>query len=149
MNFCPDCENSLFIKILNIENSNKILSFVCNNCNYKKNIDITKEPEFKCVYTKSNNIKKIDINKNNDIYLCKDPTLPHVDIIPCPNPECITNKEKDKLEILDISSKLDKININNETYTENINNVLYKKISESDLTFKYQCCNCNYTWLNK
>ena len=99
MNFCPDCENSLSIKILNDDNSNKILSFICNNCNYKKNIDITKEPEYKCVYTKSNNIKKIDINKNNDSYLCKDPTLPHVDIIPCPNPECITNKEKQKLTI--------------------------------------------------
>ena len=138
MNFCPDCENSLSIKILNDDNSNKILSFLCNNCNYKKNIDITKEPEYKCVYTRSNNIKKIDINKNNDSYLCKDPTLPHVDIIPCPNPECITNKEKQKLEILDTSSS-----------NENINNVLYKKISESDLTFKYQCCNCNFIWLNK
>ena len=138
MNFCPDCENSLNTKISSDDNSNKIMSFVCNNCSYKKVIDISKEPEYKCVYKQNYNIKKIDISQFNDKYLSKDPTLPHVDIIPCPNPECITNKEISNPELLDTGEP-----------KVNINNVLYKKINESDLTFKYQCCNCNYIWLNK
>ena len=138
MNFCPDCENSLNTKITSDDNSNKIMSFVCNNCSYKKIVDISKEPEYKCVYKQNYNIKKIDIGQFNDKYLSKDPTLPHVDIIPCPNPECITNKEILNSEILDIVLP-----------KENINNVLYKKINESDLTFKYQCCNCKHTWTNK
>jgi DNA-directed RNA polymerase subunit M/transcription elongation factor TFIIS len=102
MNFCPDCENSLNTKITSDDNSNKIMSFVCNNCSYKKIVDISKEPEYKCVYKQNYNIKKIDIGQFNDKYLSKDPTLPHVDIIPCPNPECITNKESPNSEILDI-----------------------------------------------
>jgi len=138
MNFCPDCENSLNTKISSDDNSNKIMSFVCNNCSYKKVIDISKEPEYKCVYKQNYNIKKIDISQFNDKYLSKDPTLPHVDIIPCPNPECITNKENPNPELLDIGE-----------VKENINNVLYKKINEGDLTFKYQCCNCKHTWTNK
>jgi DNA-directed RNA polymerase subunit M/transcription elongation factor TFIIS len=138
MNFCPDCENSLNTKISSDDNSNKIMSFVCNNCSYKKVIDISKEPEYKCVYKQNYNIKKIDISQFNDKYLSKDPTLPHVDIIPCPNPECITNKENPNSELLDIGE-----------IKENINNVLYKKINEGDLTFKYQCCNCKHTWTNK
>ena len=138
MNFCPDCENSLNTKISSDDNSNKIMSLVCNNCSYKKVIDISKEPEYKCVYKQNYNIKKIDISQFNDKYLSKDPTLPHVDIIPCPNPECITNKENPNSELLDIGE-----------IKENINNVLYKKINEGDLTFKYQCCNCKHTWTNK
>ena len=50
MNFCPDCENSLNTKISSDDNTNKIMSFVCNNCSYKKVIDISKEPEYKCVF---------------------------------------------------------------------------------------------------
>jgi hypothetical protein len=138
MNFCPDCENNLNTKILSDDNSNKIRSFVCNNCSYKKIIDTSKEPEYKCVYKQNYNIKKIDIGQFNDKYLSKDPTLPHVDNIPCPNLECITNKINPNSEILDIGAP-----------KENINNVLYKKINESDLTFKYQCCNCKHTWTNK
>jgi hypothetical protein len=121
-----------------IDNSNKIMSLVCNNCSYKKNIDISKEPEYKCVYNKSYNIKKLDVNQHNDKYLCKDPTLPHVNIIPCPNAECITNKNTSESELLNVGET-----------KANINNVLYKKINDSDLTFKYQCCNCNHTWTNK
>ena len=137
MNFCPECENSLFIKISGSDNANNIISYICNNCSYKKNIDITKEPEYKCVYSHSYNIEKIDTNKHNDKYLCKDPTLPHIDILPCPNPECITNKENQKSELLDTESQKVK------------NNVLYIKINENNLTYKYKCCNCNHTWLNK
>ena len=139
MNFCPDCETYLITKISSADNANKILSYVCNNCSYTKVVDITKEPEYKCVYKSNYNLKKIKIDQKNIQFLSKDPTLPHVNNIPCPNVECITNKENPNSEIL-IDDKAEK---------QNINDVLYIKLNESDLTFLYQCCNCNHTWTNK
>ena len=135
MNFCPDCESYLITKISNNDNPNKILNLECNNCGYKKNIDISKEPEYKRVYQNNYKNKKIKIDQKNIQYLDKDPTLPHVDNIPCPNPQCITNKENPNPEVL--------------TGDKIINNVLYIKLNESDLTFLYQCCNCKHTWTNK
>lgn len=139
MNFCPDCETYLVTKISSADNANKILSYVCNNCSYTKVVDISKEPEYKCVYKSNYNLKKIKIDQKNIQFLSKDPTLPHVNNIPCPNVECITNKENPNSEIL-IDDKAEK---------QNINDVLYIKLNESDLTFLYQCCNCNHTWTNK
>lgn len=140
MNFCPDCETYLITKISNVDNANKILSFICNNCSYVKKVDIFKEPEYKCVYEYNYNMKKINIDQKNIKYLSKDPTLPHVNNIPCPNTECPTNKENPNSEILIEGG-------NNKE--ENINDVLYIKLNESDLTFLYQCCNCKHTWTNK
>ena len=135
MNFCPDCESYLITKISNNDNPNKILNLECNNCGYKKNIDISKEPEYKRVYQNNYKTKQIKIDQKNIQYLDKDPTLPHVDNIPCPNPQCITNKDNPNPEVL--------------TGDKIINNVLYLKLNESDLTFLYQCCNCKHTWTNK
>jgi len=139
MNFCPEanCETYLITKISNLDNSNKIMSLECNNCNYKKVIDISKEPEYKCVFQQNYNLKKIKIDQKNIQFLNKDPTLPHVNNIPCPNSECITNKENPNSEILETASE------------KNINDVLYIKLNESDMTYLYQCCNCNHTWTNK
>ena len=135
MNFCPDCESYLLTKITNNDNPNKILNLECNNCGYKKNIDITKEPEYKRIYQNNYKTKQIKIDQKNIQYLDKDPTLPHVDNIPCPNPQCITNKTNPNPEIL------------NDAKTGN--NVLYIKLNNSDLTYLYQCCNCKHTWTNK
>jgi DNA-directed RNA polymerase subunit M/transcription elongation factor TFIIS len=135
MNFCPDCESYLVTKITNNDNPNKILNLECNNCGYKKNIDTSKEPEYKRVYQNNYRTKQIKIDQKNIQYLDKDPTLPHVDNIPCPNPQCITNKDNPNPEVL--------------TGGKIINDVLYLKLNESDLTFLYQCCNCKHTWTNK
>ena len=174
MNFCPECETYLTTKILNNDNTNKILSYKCNNCSYSKVIDIVKEPEYKCVYQQNYNLKKIKIDQKNIQFLSKDPTLPHVNNILCPNIQCSTNKQNDKSEILNsttsnvdnLTSNLEQMNINSTTSDVdnltsnleqmNINNtnnknsdVVYIKLNESDLTYLYQCCICKHTWTNK
>jgi hypothetical protein len=138
MNFCPECETYLTTQILNNDNTNKILSYKCNNCSYSKIVDIGKEPEYKCIFQQNYNLKKIKIDQKNIQFLSKDATLPHVNNIPCPNQKCQTNKEQEKLEILEVGS--DKLNIND---------VVYIKLNESDLTYLYQCCICKHTWTNK
>jgi len=134
--FCPDCETYLVLEISNDENPNKLSSYKCKNCSYKKTVDISKEPEYKCIYKQNYNVNKTNIDKNSLKFLCNDPTLPHVNNIQCPNNDCITNKHIENSELLNE----DKININD---------VLYLTVNENTLTFLYQCCNCNHTWTNK
>lgn len=135
MHFCPDCESYLVTRIIDNDNPNKILNLQCNNCGYTKNIDVFEEPEYKRVFQLNYKTKQIKIDQKNIQYLDKDPTLPHVDNITCPNPLCITNKPNPDPELL--------------TGKSVINNVLYLKLNESTLTFLYQCCNCKHTWTNK
>ena len=136
MNFCPDCESYLITKITNNDNPNKLINLECRNCGYVKNIDISKEPQYKCVYQTNYNVKNIKIDQKNIQYLDKDPTLPHVDNIPCPNPQCITNKETSNPEVLVGETKPK-------------NDILYIKLNERNLTFLYKCCNCKHIWTNK
>lgn len=136
MHFCPDCESYLITRIQNEDNANKLMSLNCNNCGYKKIIDISKEPEYKCVYQTNYKIKKLKIDQQNIKYLEKDPTLPHVNNIPCPNPQCPTNKQTATDSEILTGANIQK-------------NVLYLKLNDSDLTFLYQCCNCKHTWTNK
>ena len=139
MNFCPDCETYLVMHISGSDNANEIMSFICNNCGFSKKINILKQPEYKCVYQQTYNLKKNKIDHKNIQFLSKDKTLPHVNNIPCPNQQCITNKENPNPELLDISG----------AEKQNINDVLFIKLNESDLTYLYQCCNCTHTWTNK
>lgn len=134
--FCPDCETCLIMRITNNDNPNKILNLECNNCGYKKNIDVSKEPQYKCVFYNNLNIKRIKIDQRNIQYLDKDPTIPHVDNIPCPNNNCPTNKKISNPEILTGEPVIK-------------NDILYIKLNDNDLTFLYQCCNCKHTWTNK
>jgi len=142
MDFCKECETYLIRKISMLDNTNKIMSFHCNNCGYSKTVDISKEPEYKCVFQQNYNKIKLNIDQKNIQFLSNDKTLPHVNNIPCPNTQCITNKEIQNSEILDINKDKD-------THVKSINDVLYIKINESDLTYLYQCCNCSHTWTNK
>ena len=61
MKFCPDCETYLMTEIVNNDNTNKILSYKCKNCNYRKVIDISEEQSIN-VY-----IKKIIVLMKNQL----------------------------------------------------------------------------------
>src|SRR3989344_8407444 len=120
MNFCPECETYLITKINsleNIEDPNKLLTYVCNNCGYSKTVNIKEEPEHKYIYGSKFDTKRMKLDPQIYQYLQYDPTLPHVNNINCPNIDCPTKKTPD-------TTKSD---------------VLYIRLNESDLTFLYQC----------
>ena len=150
MSFCPDCDTYLTTKISpTSENPNKLLSYYCNNCGFTKNVDISKEPEYKCVYQTNYNNKMIKINQKNIQYLKYDPTVPHVGNIPCPNPECSSKKENSQVMINSANPIANQSPNAENTDNSDNNDVLYIKLNESDLTFLYQCCKCDHTWTNK
>ena len=103
-NFCPNCNNMLYIKNNNLEeNENsethvKII-YYCRHCSYNSNTDKN--------YLESNiksNRCLYDVKYRQDDYMFKyfnnrqltcDPTLPRLKNIKCINPECLTNKFKE------------------------------------------------------
>ena len=82
--FCPECDNMLYMKIKNEDDTNKLINY-CKNCGY--HTDIKKINH--CIY--DNNFVAVDtILKENSInrYTTLDPTLPKAKGIKCPNANC-------------------------------------------------------------
>lgn len=85
MSYCPKCENYLFI-----DSKGKELLRVCKTCGYQttdKSEGLVMET---IVQERSSEGYKILLNE----FTRQDPTLPHVNTLPCPNERCDTNVRK-------------------------------------------------------
>ena len=118
MKFCQECDNMLYIKINPDSNG---IHYYCKYCSYT--LDKQSDIEDYCIYTSHsthqiNNFKAI-INK----YTTQDPTLPRVNNIKCPNPECLSNTDDEKT-----------------------NEVIYIKYDQQNMKYLYVCCCCQQAW---
>ena len=114
--FCPTCRYYLYL-----DQNDKTLRRICRNCGYQeedKKGGLILEIDLK---EKTSEGYKILMNE----FTQRDPTLPHVNTIKCPNGECtsnIGNTEKD---------------------------VIYLKYDAVNLKFLYICNLCNAHWRSK
>ena len=93
MIFCPNCENRLVPTEEKDESDVEKLFNLCEKCGYKneyKNSIIHRK-----IY-KGNTTNQTSSNINQ--YSRYDVSLPRTNKKTCPNPECISHKEKDKQE---------------------------------------------------
>jgi len=127
MKFCPDCNNYLFLKIEKDSNNKIISTYNCRNCSYSKtniNNNLTSSKQ-QSIYNNPENIDKVRYYAGKKELLRYDPTMPHINNIPCPNSECISNKEPDK------------------------NDIIYLTLDKVKLQILYICNNCVTHWTNK
>jgi len=113
MEFCTMCGNMLYIR-----NAEAGVTFYCKNCNFTKNPEDT-NASF-CVSTNYQDeaIKySMFINPN----IKHDPTLPHVNNIPCPSKDCTKEESKE-------------------------NDVIYMKYDPQNMKYVYFCNHCDYFW---
>ena len=122
MEFCPDCRNLLFLKITKKEGGDVELVHKCGNCNYKNTAQNTNNS---CIYTNPYNIDRLKYYIRRKDFLKYDPTIPHIDIMPCPNKSCSSNTGEHK------------------------NDALFMCIDNIKLLNLYVCMNCNVHWTNK
>jgi len=126
MKFCPTCNNYLFLKINNEENS---ISFTnnCRNCGYSQTTTSNdlKSMKQESVYANSENIDKCKFYAMKKELLIYDPTLPHINNIPCPNDSCPSKQD------------------------ESINDIIYLVIDKRSMKMLYICNNCVSHWTNK
>jgi DNA-directed RNA polymerase subunit M/transcription elongation factor TFIIS len=126
MKFCPDCKNYLFLKIKN-ENATVTFIYNCRNCGYTEsntNTDVSSMKQ-QSVYNNPENIDKVRYYAGKKELLRYDPTMPHIDNIPCPNTECSSHKEP------------------------GTNDVIYLTLDKIKLQMLYICNNCITHWTNK
>jgi len=118
MKFCSTCDNMYYISIS--ETSSDKLEYYCRNCGNKDNADDI-----------TGNMSVSNVQLTNDVttmshiinkYTKMDPTLPRIDHIPCPNPECATNTADKKREII------------------------YIRYDDTNIKYVYLCTTCDFTW---
>ena len=124
MEFCPDCKNYLFLKTQQKDDDTIEVVNQCNNCNYYKVVDM-KERNTTCLYENNYNINMLQYLVKKKNLLRYDPTIPHIDIIPCINEKCPSNKGDAK------------------------NDIFYVSLDNKKLYNLYVCNNCMTHWTNK
>jgi len=117
MHFCSNCSNMYYIRI-NSDDPNKLV-YYCRNCG---NEDKLLAIENVCV--SKTQIKKNEQSFNHMInkYTKFDPTLPRINTILCPNPDCSTNKNGTEREII------------------------YIRYDDTNMKYIYLCSLCDTVW---
>ena len=117
MHFCSNCNNMYYIRI-NAENTNKLV-YYCRHCG---NEDTLLTTDNVCV--SKINIKKSEQSFNHIVnkYTKYDPTLPRINNILCPNPDCTTNTKDVAREII------------------------YIRYDNTNMKYVYLCSTCDTVW---
>ena len=85
MSWCPKCENFLYA-----DSKGENLVRICRTCGYKKEDESGGLVMETIVQERSSEGYKILLNE----FTRQDPTLPHVNTLPCPSTTCDTNVRK-------------------------------------------------------
>jgi len=123
MRFCPTCSYLLVLSA----NEDGSVSQVCKNCGLREALQPANEKDAMILETNlrsgsSAGGASSGITVNN--YTLKDPTLPHIHTISCPNEACDTRKGKADPD------------------------VIYIKTDPTNLKFQYVCTVCRTEWTN-
>lgn len=84
MEFCQECDNMLYTKVITEETKSGLV-YYCLNCD--QNYDNIK-PKESCIYAVNFNIDNIRRESCINKYTTEDPTLPRAQGIKCPNANC-------------------------------------------------------------
>ena len=125
MHFCPKCGNMYYLQ-LKKDDQDKLI-YYCRNCG---NEDESLVSNLNNLYVSKTDIKK-EMNYKTSInqYTKLDPTLPRIDNIDCPNPDCDCNKTEGKSEE-PIAKK----------------EILYIRYDDANMKFVYLCAICDTVW---
>lgn len=120
MHFCKKCENMYYIKLNSDE---KELIHYCRHCGFEDTELSTKKLSVSKIQVKGDSQSFSNyINEFTKL----DPTIPRINTIPCPNPNCTSNiTDESKREPRDI---------------------LYVRYDDEKLQYIYMCTHCDTTW---
>jgi DNA-directed RNA polymerase subunit M/transcription elongation factor TFIIS len=117
MHFCTQCQNMYYISI-DTNDTNKLI-YYCRNCGNKDStISVENVTVSKVQLKKSEQEFSHIINK----YTKFDPTLPRINNVLCPNPQCSTNTKDEQREII------------------------YIRYDDINMKYVYLCSTCDCVW---
>jgi len=115
MEFCDVCDNMMSLDV----NDDDKLIYKCGPCKKDKGCDDTKTA---CVYRANyGGNEKVFYDLFINKYTFRDPTLPRVKNITCPNNEC---------------------------NSKNNSEVIYIRYNNEDMKYIYLCCHCKMAWVS-
>tara|TARA_Y100000816_G_C26050406_1_gene550685 strand:- start:814 stop:1221 length:408 start_codon:yes stop_codon:yes gene_type:complete len=130
MHFCPDCGNMYYLKLFK-DDEDKLI-YYCRNCGKE---DASLVSNLNNLYVSKTEIKK-KMNYKNSInkFTKKDPTLPRIYNIDCPNQDCDSNNLK-------------KTNSQDEKKCKEVEKeILYIRYDDDNMKFVYLCAVCDTIW---
>jgi DNA-directed RNA polymerase subunit M/transcription elongation factor TFIIS len=121
MHFCSQCQNMYYLKIQtdDDEEANKKLVYYCRNCG-NENKELAGDNI--CVSKTTVNHAEQTVASGVNEYTKYDPTLPHTNMIKCPNSKCTSNDEGGTRD------------------------VLYNRYDDTNMKYIYMCTVCDTTW---
>ena len=127
MHFCTECQNMYYTR-LGGENLNKLI-YYCRKCGHE-NDSLSLDPKNICVSKTHLKTSSSSYHHMVNEYTKLDPTLPHINNIPCPNESCQSKST-------------------GEDGSEEVkNDVIYLRYDDANLKYVYICANCNIVWKN-
>lgn len=123
MEFCPQCDNYIFLTFEKKDDKFEVFHN-CKNCGTTIN-KTTALNENSCMYNNPHNIDRLQYYVKHKEHLKYDPTIPHIDVIPCPNKDCPSASPEIR------------------------NDVLYINLDEAKLYMLYICNHCSSHWTNQ
>jgi DNA-directed RNA polymerase subunit M/transcription elongation factor TFIIS len=118
MHFCSVCQNMYYIRI-DAEDPNKLV-YYCRHCgNEDAELTVDNISVSKTQLSRSESNFSYIINKFTKL----DPTLPRINKIKCPNPDCETN----------VSEAKDR-------------EIIYIRYDDMNMKYVYLCSTCDFVW---
>jgi DNA-directed RNA polymerase subunit M/transcription elongation factor TFIIS len=125
MHFCTECQNMYYTR-LGGENLNKLI-YYCRKCGHE-NDSLSLDPKNICVSKTHLKTSSSSYHHMVNEFTKLDPTLPHINNIPCPNTSCTSNVETEE--------GVEKVK----------NDIIYLRYDDANLKYVYICSNCNIVW---
>ena len=125
MHFCTECQNMYYTR-LGGENLNKLI-YYCRKCGHE-NDSLSLDPKNICVSKTHLKTSSSSYHHMVNEFTKLDPTLPHINNIPCPNASCTSNVEP--------TEGVEKVK----------NDIIYLRYDDANLKYVYICSNCNIVW---
>lgn len=123
MEFCPNCNNYIFLTFEKKDEKYEVYHN-CKSCGTVIN-KTSSLSENSCMYNNPHNIDRLQYYVKHKENLKYDPTIPHIDVIPCPNKDCPSASPDTR------------------------NDVLYINLDEERLYMLYICNHCSSHWTNQ
>lgn len=131
MHFCTECGNMYYLRLIKDEETQEDgLIYYCRNCGHE---DKSLVSNLNNLYVSKTDVE-VSANYKNKInkYTKRDPTLPRINTVNCPNVDCGSNKI--------IETKDD------ESHKEKEKEILYIRYDDKNMKYVYLCAVCDTVW---
>ena len=117
--FCTSCDNMMYLNMKQAagKGATETLEYYCRCC--KKVEPIENQNMVVPILKTSVQNRDTQFHLIVNEYTKHDPTLPRIDNIPCPNPECPVQKHKE---------------------------IIYLRYDDAHLKYLYVCTECDFVW---